>query len=248
MNEFNEFNQEPIQEFFGRKNDDTKEFVKNKWYTSGDNSRKLREFKSSTISDKEYIRLKDVFQVLREETKDFAKYKRAFNSLCKACHIAPEGTLITKFKLSKGKEEDKNTLEVSYTFNTKAITLPAGTRLYHQSPVGGIKELIPRWKLRGNTKDGYLCDKPRVYLTMSKSLPRISTDNKIGSKLYSYEVLRTPTKVFVDPLLPDKIQRAVYVETINPIPVKPMESEGVVDKVTNVVKSVASKPEDSKEK
>lgn len=120
--------------------------------------------------------------------------------------------------------------------------------MYHQSPVGGIKELIPRWKLRGNTKDGYLCDKPRVYLTMSKSLPRISTDNKIGSKLYSYEVLRTPTKVFVDPLLPDKIQRAVYVETINPIPVKPMESEGVVDKVTNVVKSVAGKPEDSKEK
>ena len=81
MNEFNEFNQEPIQEFFGKKNDDTKEFVKNKWYTSGDNSRKLREFKSSTISDKEYIRLKDVFEVLREETKDFAKYKRAFNSL-----------------------------------------------------------------------------------------------------------------------------------------------------------------------
>ena len=81
---------------------------------------------------------------------------------------------------------------------------------------------------------------------MSKSLPRVSTDNKIGKKLYSYEVLRTPTKVFVDPLLPDKIQRAVYVETISPIPVKPMESEGVVDKVTNVVKSVTGKSEDSK--
>ena len=222
-----------LQELFVDK--ETKEFLKSKWSTSSDKSRP-KDFKSSSITDEEYMRLKEVFKVLREETEDYAKYKRAFNSLCKACHIVPDGTIITKYKLSKSKEEDKNILEVSYAYNTKAITLPAGTKLYHQTVVKGIKELIPRWKLRGKNESGYLCDKPRVYLTMSKSLPRISTDNKLNTKLYSYEVITTPTKVFVDPLLPDVFQKAVYVETMNPIPVRPVDNKGVIDKVVDKVR------------
>ena len=222
-----------LQELFVDK--ETKEFLKSKWSTSSDKSRP-KDFKSSSITDEEYMRLKEVFKVLREETEDYAKYKRAFNSLCKACHIVPDGTIITKYKLTKSKEEDKNILEVSYAYNTKAITLPAGTKLYHQTVVKGIKELIPRWKLRGKNESGYLCDKPRVYLTMSKSLPRISTDNKLNTKLYSYEVITTPTKVFVDPLLPDVFQKAVYVETMNPIPVRPVDNKGVIDKVVDKVR------------
>lgn len=226
-------NDQVLQELFVDK--ETKEFLKSKWSTSSDKSRP-KDFKSSSITDEEYMRLKEVFKVLREETEDYAKYKRAFNSLCKACHIVPDGTIITKYKLSKSKEEDKNILEVSYAYNTKAITLPAGTKLYHQTVVKGIKELIPRWKLRGKNESGYLCDKPRVYLTMSKSLPRISTDNKLNTRLYSYEVITTPTKVFVDPLLPDVFQKAVYVETMNPIPVRPVDNKGVIDKVVDKVR------------
>lgn len=226
-------NDQVLQELFVDK--ETKEFLKSKWSTSSDKSRP-KDFKSSSITDEEYMRLKEVFKVLREETEDYAKYKRAFNSLCKACHIVPDGTIITKYKLTKSKEEDKNILEVSYAYNTKAITLPAGTKLYHQTVVKGIKELIPRWKLRGKNDSGYLCDKPRVYLTMSKSLPRISTDNKLNTRLYSYEVITTPTKVFVDPLLPDVFQKAVYVETMNPIPVRPVDNKGVIDKVVDKVR------------
>ena len=226
-------NDQVLQELFVDK--ETKEFLKSKWSTSSDKSRP-KDFKSSSITDKEYMRLKEVFKVLREETEDYAKYKRAFNSLCKACHIVPDGTIITKYKLSKSKEEDKNILEVSYAYNTKAITLPAGTKLYHQTVVKGIKELIPRWKLRGKNESGYLCYKPRVYLTMSKSLLRISTDNKLNTRLYTYEVITTPTKVFVDPLLPDVFQKAVYVETMNPIPVRPVDNKGVIDKVVDKVR------------
>ena len=226
-------NDQVLQELFVDK--ETKEFLKSKWSTSSDKSRP-KDFKSSSITDEEYMRLKEVFKVLREETEDYAKYKRAFNSLCKACHLVPDGTIITKYKLTKSKEEDKNILEVSYAYNTKAITLPAGTKLYHQTVVKGIKELIPRWKLRGKNESGYLCDKPRVYLTMSKSLPRISTDNKLNTRLYSYEVITTPTKVFVDPLLPDVFQKAVYVETMNPIPVRPVDNKGVIDKVVDKVR------------
>lgn len=235
-------NDQVLQELFVDK--ETKEFLKSKWSTSSDKSRP-KDFKSSSITDEEYMRLKEVFKVLREETEDYAKYKRAFNSLCKACHIVPDGTIITKYKLTKSKEEDKNILEVSYAYNTKAITLPAGTKLYHQTVVKGIKELIPRWKLRGKNESGYLCDKPRVYLTMSKSLPRISTDNKLNTRLYSYEVITTPTKVFVDPLLPDVFQKAVYVETMNPIPVRPVDNKGVIDKVVDKVR-VDSKVEAKK--
>lgn len=226
-------NDQVLQELFVDK--ETKEFLKSKWSTSSDKSRP-KDFKSSSITDEEYMRLKEVFKVLREETEDYAKYKRAFNSLCKTCHIVPDGTIITKYKLTKSKEEDKNILEVSYAYNTKAITLPAGTKLYHQTVVKGIKELIPRWKLRGKNEGGYLCDKPRVYLTISKSLPRISTDNKLNTRLYSYEVITTPTKVFVDPLLPDVFQKAVYVETMNPIPVRPIDNKGVIDKVVDKVR------------
>lgn len=238
MVDTHEPSQESIQEFFVDKK--TKEFLKKKWHTSSDKV-KIKDFKSSSISDEDYMMLKKVLQVLKEETEDYAKYKRAFNSLCKACHLVPDGTIITKYKLTKSKEEDKNILEVSYAYNTKAITLPAGTKLYHQSVVKGIKELIPRWKLRGKNESGYLCDKPRVYLTMSKSLPRISTDNKLNTKLYSYEVITTPTKVFVDPLLPDVFQKAVYVETMNPIPVRPVDNKGVIDKVVDKVRVEAKK-------
>lgn len=221
-------NDEILQELFV--DSETKEFLKKKWHGSSDNSNKRKEFKSSSISDEEYMRLKEVISVLKSETEDYAKYKRAFNSLCKAAHIVPDGTIITKYNLTKSKEEDKNTLEVSYSYNTTPITLPPGTKLYHSTVVKGIKNLIPRWKLRGKNEGGYLCDKPRVYLTMSKSLPRISTDNKITDKLYTYEVVNTPTKVFVDPLIPDTFQKAVYVETTSPIAVKEVESEGL-DKV-----------------
>lgn len=214
---------------------ETKDFLKNKWKTSSDKSRDKREFKSSSISDEEYMRLKEVFKVLKGENEDFAKYKRAFNSLCKAAHIAPEGTIITKYELTKSKKEDQNVLEVQYTFNTKPIVLPAGTKLYHSTVVKGIKHLLPRWKLRGKNEAGYLCDKPRVYLTMSKSLPRISTDNKLTTKLHTYEVVNTPTKVFVDPLLPDTFQKAVYVETTTPIEVKEIQHEGV-DKVLDKIR------------
>lgn len=223
-----ESNQESLQELFVDK--DTKEFLKKKWKTASD-SNKPKEFKSSSISDEEYMKLKKVFEVLHNETEDYAKYKKAFNYLCKACHIATDGTIITKYKLSKSKNEDENVLEVSYAYNTKAISLPEGTKLYHQTVVKGIKELIPRWKLRGKNESGYLCDKPRVYLTMSKSLPRISTDNKLTTKLYSYEIVNTPAKVFVDPLLPDIFQKAVYVETTTPIPVRAIDNEGTIDKV-----------------
>ena len=80
---------------------------------------------------------------------------------------------------------------------------------------------------------------------MSKSLPRISTDNKLTSRLYTYEVLKTPTSVYVDPLLPDTFQKCVYVESNSPIPVKQIENNGVVNKIVDKIK-VNAKTEEKK--
>ena len=59
-------NDQVLQELFVDK--ETKEFLKSKWSTSSDRS-SLKTFKSSSINDKEYMRLKEVFKVLKEETK-----------------------------------------------------------------------------------------------------------------------------------------------------------------------------------
>lgn len=224
-------NYESLAELFV--DQETKEFL-SKWKT-GNEVHKMKEFKTSTLTDKEYLAMKEVFSVLKTEKDDYDRYKKAFNKLCKFCNIVPNGTIITKYELSKGKEDDKNNLYVEYTENTRPITLPADTKLYHQSVVGGIKELIPRWKLRGKSENGYLCDKPRIYLTMSKKLPKISTDNKLSDKMHIYEVLNTPDKVFVDPLLPDVFQKAVYVETDKPIPVKEITPDTIIDKAKNLI-------------
>ena len=70
---------------------------------------------------------------------------------------------------------------------------------------------------------------------MSKKLPKISTDNKLSDKMHIYEVLNTPDKVFVDPLLPDVFQKAVYVETDKPIPVKEITPDTIIDKAKNLI-------------
>lgn len=238
----NDSSYESLEELFVDK--DTKALL-SKWKTSNE-SGKTKEFETSMITDEEYMKLKEVFKVLHSETEDYSKYKKAFNALCKAAHIVPDGTIIIKYELSKGKDDDRNNLYVKYAENTRPITLPEGTKLYHQSVVGGIKELIPKWKLRGKNEAGYLCDKPRVYLTMSKSLPRISTDNKLKDRLYSYEVVNTPAKVFVDPLLPDIFQKAVYVETETPIPVKPLKSDTILGKIKEKITGDKEEKEDKK--
>ena len=122
-----------------------------------------REFKSSTLSDDEYIEMKGIFKDLRKG--NYETYKKAFNKLCSFCHIVPKGTIITSYKLTRGKE-DRNSLYVEYSYNTKKIDLPEGVALYHMSKIGGIKKLKPTF--RGKSERGYLYDKPRIYFTINK--------------------------------------------------------------------------------
>lgn len=198
---------------------ETKEIM-NKWVPKENKSQAKNSFKSDTLTDDEYKEYKEIISTIRN-TEEYSVYKKNFEKLCKFCHIAPDGTIITKLNISRGKDEDRNSLEVEYSYNNKKVPVPSGTNLYHQSVVDNIKELIPTF--RGKSQKGYLYYKPRIYLTIHKSLPKVSLDYGFGDKLHTYEVKSIPKEVFVDPLLNVIFNGAVYVETNSPIPVAQIE-------------------------
>ena len=171
---------------------------------------------SSKLDDSEYKEMKEIFNILNN-SEDYTEYKKAFEKLCKFCHIVPNGTIITKHTIT-GNENSGYTLDVEYSYNNKKISLPSNVALYHQSKVDNISELIPAF--RGKSEKGYLYYKPRVYLTIRQSLPKISTDYAFGTKLHTYICMKNIKDVYVDPLLNASINGAVYVEGSAKIPVK----------------------------
>ena len=174
---------------------------------------------SGNLSDEEYKDMKEIFSILHK-SEDYNEYKKAFEKLCKFCHIAPAGTIITKHEIT-GNDNSGYKLNIEYSYNNKKVSLPPEVALYHQSKVDNIHELIPTF--RGKSEKGYLYYKPRVYFTIRQSLPKISTDYAFGTKLHTYICMKNIKDVYVDPLLNSSINGAVYVETSAKIPVKKLK-------------------------
>lgn len=186
-----------------------------KWKTANENHTRP-EFKSSSVTDEEYEKLKECFLTMRE-TDDYTEYKKCFDKVCRYCHIVPRGVIIVSYTLKKGKD-GKNSLQLKYSYNTKQITLDDDTVLYHMSKVAGIKELQPVF--RGKSARGFLYDKHRIYFTIRKNMPKAFADYKPNEKMHIYVCKEKIRKVFVDPLVWNATMGAVYVETTKPIPVE----------------------------
>ena len=139
--------------------------------------------------------------------------------MCKFCHIAPNGTIITKHTITRS-EDSGYKLDVEYSYNNKKITLPDEVALYHMSKVDHITELEP--KFRGKSERGYLYYKPRIYFTIKRNMSKISADINpfSNSKTHIYISTKNIKDVYVDPLLNASLNGAVYVETNSKIPVK----------------------------
>lgn len=200
-----------------------------RWKTSNQNH-SIQKFKSTRLSDDEYERMKLCIDTMKG-TEDYAEYKKAFDRFCYFCHIVPRGVIIRSFDLKKGKP-DHHTLYVEYTYNTKKMELPEGTTLYHMSKVGGIKELLPFFQ--GKAARGYLYDKPRIYFTIRKNMPKFLADYKPNEKLHMYICKENIKHVYVDPLVWSNLQGAVYVETNKPIKVEEV-TESSIDKIMNMI-------------
>lgn len=186
------------------------------WKTN-DQTVAIKTFKSNTLTEEEYEMVLQLVKILRH-CETYKEYKPAFDKFCKFCHILPTGTIIKKVVIKSGSKRDRNYLYVEYSYNTKKIKLEEGQKLFHISKVEGITELKPFF--RGKSERGYLYDKPRVYLTVYKKMPKMFADYGSRSKIYHYEVTANINEVYVDPLLRLGAQGAVYVETNRPIPVK----------------------------
>ena len=98
------------------------------------------------------------------------------------------------------------------------MKLPEGTTLYHMSKVDRIRQLLPFF--RGKSAKGYMYDKPRIYFTIRKNMPKIMADYKANEKMHIYECKEKINYAFVDPMLWGHVSGAVYVETDKPIEVE----------------------------
>jgi hypothetical protein len=212
------------------------ETIKN-WKTSNDaHSKKV--VKSDAVSDEDYEKLKNAIEIVKKPDVKYNEYIKAFTDICTFCHTIPAGTIITKYDIRKGNEKDKNYANFEYAENTKKMRLPDGVKLFHMSKVPGIKNLIPQFK--GKSEKGYLYDKPRIYFTINKYMPKFLADYNKGEKVYKYEAKEDIKDVYVDPLVWSISQGAVYVETNTSIPVEEVDDNIVKDAIEKVGDTIDS--------
>lgn len=204
----------------------------NQWKTHNQNHAN-QVFRSNSLTDDEYEEVQTLLDTMKA-AEEYADYKKSFDRLCHFCHILPRGVIITKHELKKGKQPNSNLLYIEYNYNTKKIDLPEGVTLYHLSRVAGIKKLIPAFKskfsLRAAAAKGYLYDKPRVYFTIRKNMPKFLADYKLSEKVHMYVCKKNIKQVYVDPLVWTSLQGAVYVETNQPVDVQEINN-GIIDKI-----------------
>ena len=191
------------------------------WKTSNQNHA-IQKFKSNTLTDDEFDTVRALIRTMKE-CETYKEYKVAFDKFCAFIKIVPDGVIFKKYELKQGKENGKHSLEVEYSSNTKKIKLPEGAILYHMSTVPDIKELTPVF--RGKAVKGFIYDKPRIYFTIRKKMPRFLADYKLSEKLYTYVCEENITEAYVDPLVWGHLYGAVYVETNKPIKVKLVTKE-----------------------
>lgn len=197
-----------------------------RWKTHNQNH-SIQQFKSNSITDEEYEHLKSCLDIMKAEDVSYDDYKKAFARFCYFCHIVPRGVIFKTYDLKKGKD-GKNSIFVEYSYNTKKIQLPDDVNLYHMSKVSGIKELLPFFK--GKSAKGYLYDKPRIYFTIRRHMPKFLADYKINEKMHIYLCKEKIKQVFVDPLVWSNLQGAVYVESNKPIKVEELTASNA-DKI-----------------
>lgn len=188
-----------------------------------EDSKKRKIFESSNVLENDYQRLNDLIRIMRT-CKGYAEYKRAFDEFCNYCHINSNGTILTDIVIRSGKTDDTNYIKVEYSYNTRPVKLPEGSKLYHMSSLGGLTELQPFF--RGKSAKGFLYDKPRIYLTTKIKMPKFAADYKSNESVHKYEVTQdvSTLQLFVDPLLANKMFAAIYVETTRPIKCKEIKA------------------------
>ena len=172
------------------------------------------------ISDDDYDKALAAYKTMKN-TEDYRTYKKAFDTLCSIGKIDGNECVITNVIINKSK--DGNVLCLEYANSEKAISIPAGSSLYHISTHDDIDKLKPTFK----SKNGYFYSTKRVYLTINPNMISASADFA-SLKPSKYRVKESLSSAHVDPLLPIS-QGAVYVNTDFSIPVTEVKEESVLE-------------------
>lgn len=195
--------------------DDVKS-VKKMWNNTAFRTIIPKRYSSKSVPDEQFFLIQNAFNGMKEATK-WSDYKRHFDMVVKLCHIPPEQCIIRKYKLKKGKT-DKNRVTIEYANARTKITIPSGCKLYHKSPVDGIRELVPQFK--GRSAKGHLYSNHRLYFSIHKDMGKSHADIVKSDVAHTYEVIENIRVAYVDPLVPFHMTGAVYVDTTRPIKVK----------------------------
>ena len=196
-----------------------------KWTTSNQANEK-HTFLNTSITDKEYDMLKECLNKMKS-VDEYKEYKKYFDKFCKFCHILPDGTVLYSYDLIKYGENYSNVnyIKVVYAYNTHKIELDKDKLLYHFSSVPNLKKLKPFFrskifsKLR-STDHQYFYSSPRIYFTFNNSMLKWFADYKCNQKVYKYILDEDIKYGYVDPLVPSVINKAIYIETKEPLKCK----------------------------
>ena len=204
---------------------DTKNKIMDKLFLLKDRnlSKEVKTAVVRNLDDTTFDMLQRGFSQLRT-VETYGDYKKLFNSLCKAMKIPSENCILVSEEFKKGTKGNDNTILIKYSNKTKKIIIPAGYTLYHQTTqdISDSRELRPTF--RGKSAKGYLYSSPRVYFSLRK-LPKVAADI-LNNETTSIWVPKEKIQVaYIDPLLPNAMIGAIYVETRYPIAVKPYEPE-----------------------
>ena len=193
-----------------------------KWTTSNQASDK-HTFLNTSITDKEYDMLKECLDKMKS-VEEYKEYKKYFDKFCKFCHILPDGTVLYSCDLIKYGENYSNVnyIKVIYAYNTHKIEIDKDKPLYHFSSTPNLKELKPFFRSKvfsklGSSNHQYFYSSPRVYFTFNDGMLKWFADYSWNQKVYKYILNEDIKYCYVDPLVPSIINRAIYIETKEPL-------------------------------
>ena len=195
-----------------------------KWKTSNQYSEK-HTFLNTSITDKEYSILKECLDKMKS-VEDYKEYKKYFDRFCKFCHILPDGTVLYSCDLIKYGENYSNVnyIKVVYAYNTHKIEIDKNKPLYHISKVPNLRKLKPFFRSKTFSKLGtsdhqYFYSSPRIYFTFNNSMLKWFADYSWNQDVYKYVLDDDVKYCYVDPLVPSIINKAIYIETKEPLKV-----------------------------
>lgn len=170
------------------------------------------------VAKEEYEELQSLVLSMRK-AKDYATYKPLFDKFAKIFHIPIRGTIICDH-MARDDKHGGYKVSVTYSNNTQKVRLPMGYNLYHMTKMEGLTELRPQF--RGKATTGYMYDRPRIYLSIKHTIPKIIADysGSSNSTLHKYVITERIRDVYIDPLVWAPFQGAVYVETDTSIKVE----------------------------